>query len=217
MRERQDAILPLGVEIDEQVAAAHQIHLRVRRIGEQVLRREDDGFTDLALDAIALAGLLEEAIEPVGREPLDHAAGIEAAARGGEIVVGKVRGEDFRLQALFSRFGMLGEQHCDRIGFLARRAGRNPGADRLVGRRLLDERPDHVAVEGLPRFGIAEEAGDVDHHVADERLQLGGIVAELDQIVIERFRARRAPSAGGSAVSAWCACTGGSRGRCARG
>jgi hypothetical protein len=36
-------------------------------------------------------------------------------------------------------------------------------------------------------YGVAEKAGDIDHHITDERLQFAGIVAQLEQIIVERF------------------------------
>ena len=73
MGEREDAVLRLGLEVDEEVAAADQVHPRIGRVGQQVLRREQDGFADVGLDPIIFPGPVEEALQPLGRHAFDHA------------------------------------------------------------------------------------------------------------------------------------------------
>ncbi len=192
MRQRQHPFLRVRIEVDEQIAAAHQIHFRIGRIGEQVLRREHHAFADRGLDPVIVAGLVEKALEPFGRQAFDHAARIDALARRGEIVVSQVGGENLDAEPLLGGFIAFGDHHRDRVGFLARRAGRNPGTDRSVGRGLLDQRPDHFAVERVPRLGISEEARDIDHHVPGELGELVGIAAQPVQIGVERFYAGKA-------------------------
>jgi hypothetical protein len=51
---------------------------------------------------------------------------------------------------------------------------------------LLDERHDALAAQGVPRFRIAEETRHGDEEVAEERLDLVGVLAQVGEVVVDR-------------------------------
>ena len=81
VEQADEALLDLGLEIDQQVAAADQVEARERRVLQQVLRREGDRLPERLPDAVGVVLLLEPALEALGRDVLGDAAGIDAAAR----------------------------------------------------------------------------------------------------------------------------------------
>lgn len=78
------------------------------------------------------------------------------------------------------------EQHDrDRVGFLARGAARHPDADRLLAvAHLHDAREDLLHQRG-ERVGLAEEARHVDQDVLVERDDLGLVLFEERDVVLE--------------------------------
>src|SRR5690606_13802768 len=52
MKNRQELLLQLGVQIDQQVATSEQVQSRKRRILDHVLRSKDDHLADLLADPV---------------------------------------------------------------------------------------------------------------------------------------------------------------------
>jgi hypothetical protein len=75
------------------------------------------------------------------------------------------------------------EQHRERIGLLAGGAARNPHAVRRVRFALSHQWREHLFVQDAPRFGIAEEAADVDGEIPRQRVHLLGIGAQPLQVL----------------------------------
>src|SRR5580698_6019303 len=68
-----DSLLQYWLDIDEQIAAGDDIHLRKRRIVSQVLPGKDAHITHRLVDAVALVHLDEEACHPLRRDLLRDA------------------------------------------------------------------------------------------------------------------------------------------------
>src|SRR5580704_3000018 len=60
MENFQRPLLHLTVEINQQVAAADQIHFRERRIAQHVMRREQNRVAQLFLELVVIAVLNEK-------------------------------------------------------------------------------------------------------------------------------------------------------------
>src|SRR6185312_17430278 len=67
MEKRNDAALERALEIDEQIAARNQVELRERSVLDEVVHREDAHIADVLDDAVGVAVLDEETLEPLGR------------------------------------------------------------------------------------------------------------------------------------------------------
>ena len=65
VHQRQELLLRLDIHVDQEVAAAEDVHLRKRRIDKDVLRRKDHQVADLFLDPVALVFADEESLEPL--------------------------------------------------------------------------------------------------------------------------------------------------------
>jgi hypothetical protein len=69
-----------NVEVDQQIAARDEVQPRERRIGEQIVCREENGLTQLLADAVAIPVLLEESLQTRGRHVGPDVSGIEPFA-----------------------------------------------------------------------------------------------------------------------------------------
>ena len=65
VHQRQELLLRLDIHVDQEIAAAEDVHLRERRIDKDVLRRKDHQVADLFLDPVALVFLDEESLKPL--------------------------------------------------------------------------------------------------------------------------------------------------------
>ena len=165
------------VEVDQHVAAADQVHPREGRIAQQVVRGEDDAVAQLLVDAQAGVLLDEEALQParldVGRDRQREHAGTRRRHRA----LVDVGGEDLDLRPV--RTQQLVQQDGDGIGLLAGGAAGHPGAEGLDAGPLLDQPAQRLA-QGLEGVGVAEEVGDADQHVLQQRRRLAWLgVQEL--------------------------------------
>ena len=55
VHQRQELLLRLGIDVDQEVSTTEDVELRERRIDEDVLRRKDHQVADFFLDPVALA------------------------------------------------------------------------------------------------------------------------------------------------------------------
>ena len=183
VEEGEDAALDVGFEVDEEVAAGAEVEAAEGGILQDVLRGEDDELAHFFFDAVVGVVLVEEAGEALFAEVAFDAAGKDAGAGVEEGAVGGVGGEDFDVEVFAGGFGFFDEEHGKGIGFFAAGAGGDPGADGGVVFGGGDEGIDHSGAKGVPRVGIAEEAGDVDHEVIAEGGDFGGGLAEVAGVV----------------------------------
>src|SRR6266446_10069026 len=72
MQQRDDLLLKRRFEVNEQVAAGDQVEARKRRVADHAVRREDAHLAQILDQTIRTRFGDEEALEPVGRDPLDQ-------------------------------------------------------------------------------------------------------------------------------------------------
>lgn len=79
MEQRNDPVLCIGPQIDEEIAAGEQIHLGEGRISQHIVRRENDVLAQLLLHPVPAVFLHKEPFQarrahvvadPLGIEPL---------------------------------------------------------------------------------------------------------------------------------------------------
>lgn len=82
MEQCDNLLLHLGPQIDQQIAAAHQIQPGKGRVGDQVLIGEHDRFAQQLVDVVVIVVVLgsEKPIQPLGRNVDFDASGITALA-----------------------------------------------------------------------------------------------------------------------------------------
>ncbi len=176
------ALLGIAVEIDEQVAAAEQIDARKGRVLQQVVHREQHRLAQVAAHPVAAPLLGEEAAQPflgdVGRERQR----IEALACRADRAFVEIGREHLQRRRRIERSRVLRQQHRDRVRLFAGRARRHPDPH-LVVRRLAGEQHRHLRLERVERFAIAEEVGDADEQVLQQRAGLAGMGAHERQVI----------------------------------
>ena len=94
VHQRQELLLRLGIDVDQEVPAAEDVQLRERRIDEDVLRRKDHQVADLLLDPVAVALAHEKPRQPLGRHVRGDARGERALAGLLDGVMVDVGGKD---------------------------------------------------------------------------------------------------------------------------
>ena len=176
-----DALLGVAVEIDQQVAAAEEIDARERRVLEQVVHREQHGLAQLAADAIAAPLLGEEAPQPLLRHIGGERERVEAFARGADRALVEIGREHLQRRRRFERSRMLGQEDGDRVRLLARRTRRHPDAQ-LVVRRLAGEQRRDLRRQRVEAVAVAEEVGDADQQVLQQRAGLARMGAHERQV-----------------------------------
>ena len=70
MKRGDRLLLQARLEIDQEIAATDEVHARERRVGDQVLPREDHHFAQRLADAVAAFLLDEEPPQALGRDVL---------------------------------------------------------------------------------------------------------------------------------------------------
>lgn len=175
MKQRERLLLGRRLEVDEEVAAAHQIEARERGVVDDVVSGEHRELAQLLDDPEALAGRREVALAPL-RADVAHGVGVVDPRAGRLERFGvDVGREDLGGDAAAAGQDRLVEQDGDRVHLLAGSAARHPDPD-VAG--PLEDLGQDVALEVLEGLGVAEEAGDADEEVEVERVQLALVAAQ---------------------------------------
>ena len=181
----RDPPLRRRVQVDEQVAAAHEVEAGERRVGRQVVRGEDDGVAQVLRHVVPAGLACEEAAQECRRHARDVVFGIPSEPGRFHRVGVRIGREDLELDRATSGRDAVRQEHGQAVGLLARGARRDPRAQGRLRRRLAHEARDDRLVEHAPRFGLAEERGDADQQVL---AQGGGLVPiRLEQPGIGRM------------------------------
>ena len=167
---RDDLVLDVRPEIDQQVAAGDQVHPRERRIADDAVRREDAEVAHAPCVSTKLPpSLLKKRCAALRRNAVEQGLGIAAgratASAASSMSVAKIWTRGSGRQ----RVHVLAHQDADGEDLLAGRAARHPDPDRVVG----GPRPRTACgmtdrLEHLEGIGVAEEIGDVDQQVAEQ-------------------------------------------------
>lgn len=104
-------LLPARFEIDQEVAAADEVHARERRVGDEVLTREDHHVPQRLADSVATFRLDEEPPQAHRRDVGDEALRVETTAGFLQQGVVDVRGEELQLARLGRLVRCFHERH----------------------------------------------------------------------------------------------------------
>jgi hypothetical protein len=154
-----DLLLQLAVEVDQQVAAGDEAHVRERRVLEQAVLGEQDDIAQIPVEPVLVTFAGEETARPIlGHVGLDRER-IPPFPGHRQRGVVEIGGERLDLADVVAR-GLLEQEDRDRIGFLAGRAAGNPDAH-AVARPLVLEQPRDDDRHELDEGGrVAEEGRD---------------------------------------------------------
>ena len=197
-REREQlegALLELGREVDEDVAAQREVDPRERRpLAEVVLAEHHEG-PDLLVDLVLVAVVLEPAGEEVGVDRAHRAGRIAAAPGERDRLLVQVGREDPDREAGQLAAEDVRDEDRQRVRLLAGRAAGGPDPELPVaGPRLVDELRDERLAQVLVQVGVAEELGHLDEERARQPLVLLGMLLDVADVVAEaRVRRRDHP------------------------
>ena len=169
---REDALLDRRGEIDHQVPAADDIHLREGRVARDVVRREDTSIAHVLRDFVTALGPAKEPRQTPRRDVLNDALGVQAGARAIDRPAADVCAEDLEGHRRAGVAERLDEANRDRVDLFAARAAGNPHTERHVRASSGDQAGEDLAPERLPDCRVAEEARDVNEHFFGKRVDL---------------------------------------------
>ena len=186
MEGAQQTLLQFRIQVDQQVAARHQVHARERRVLDGTVRREHAHLADWLDHAPVVALLPEPAFLALRRNARQWRL-VTSRARGVDRVIVDIGGEDLHpggaaLATIIVAHGLL-QGDGDGIRLLAGGAAGHPDPQRigraLVGQQLRD-RGGLQRIEGL---GVTEELGDPDQHFAEQGLVFFRMLAQVGDVV----------------------------------
>ncbi len=184
--ERLDgARLGVPVQIDEEIAAAHQVQMGERRVLEHVVMRKQDRLSQVAAHPVLVALADEEPAESLGRDVGHICMAVASLARIGDCGRVEIGREDLQHRGVGAGAGHFRQQHGDRVRFLPRCTAGNPHPH-LVLRVLVLEQPRHDRVlEYSERLRIAKEVRDADQQLALERLNFVRVIPQEHRVRLD--------------------------------
>ncbi len=128
MEQRQDFVLRIGVQIDQEIAAGQEVQLRKGGIGQDVMRGKHDQIPNLLLDPVTAVFLGKEPLQARRGEVPGDADRVEAGACRFNGPVVQVRGENLQGEAELPLRQVFSNENCERIGLLSGGTAGNPQA-----------------------------------------------------------------------------------------
>lgn len=189
MEHFQHPQLHVTAEVDQQIAARDHVQLGERRIAQQIVRGEQDAVAQGFADAAAVVFLGEELAQPRWRHIHHDGSRIGAGARHRDRIIVDIGSKQLDIGRFGQRGRMIGQQHRQRIRFLAAGAGRHPYADLLTLRLVAEQLRHHTVFQRLERIAVAEEIGHADQQILEQGLELQRLAFQQVGIVAQRGHA----------------------------
>jgi hypothetical protein len=188
VQRREHPLLQLWTEVDEDVAAAHEIELGERRIARQIVLHERAAFADRLADPVADAlDAGEVACEPLRTDAACGGLGVNADPGVVDRLVRDIGPEQLDPDVGQVLAGQELEQRDDEgIGLFPGRTSRAPDANRSASALLLQDLGEHVLAEPVVDLRVPEERRHVDEDLLEQRRRLRAIVAQPLHVVVQR-------------------------------
>ena len=180
VKERYELLLQLRRQVDEQVAAAHQVEFGERRVHDDVLRRKDHHLPDRLGHLVAVLHLDEVLAQPLRRQVRGDVGREYTGAGFLDGLPVQVGREDLE-RVVAGWLGLLQhlfEEDGQGIGFLAGGAAGDPDSQRAAGRAVFEQRRQHPTLQLFPHRRVAEEARYPDQQFLEQQIRLAGILLE---------------------------------------
>src|SRR5689334_19187347 len=145
-------LLQLAPEVDEHVAAAHEIDTRERRILENVMSREYARVANRLRDPISALELHEETAQTLTTHVRHRALQIHPRSRFIDTRGVQIGPKYLKGDVQTRRFGKLRESHGEGIRLLTGRATQRPYANRLVAGTVARERGENIFFQRIESF-----------------------------------------------------------------
>src|SRR4029077_1771780 len=140
MKQRQEFLLGLGFQIDQEIAARQEVQLRKWRIGQDVMRCEHHQIPNLLLNPITVVFLGKEPLQALLCDVAGDADRVEAEARHLNGPAVQVRRKNLHVEATLLLRQVFTDEDGERIGFLSGGTAGYPQAQGRALRLALDER-----------------------------------------------------------------------------
>ena len=184
VKQRNQFLLHLGGQINQQVAAAQDVQLGEGRVHDEILRGKDDHLANLFAHPVAMLFLLEEALQPGFRNIGGDVGQKETRPGLFNCVQVQVRGENLnrKLSPGLDRFERLFEHDGQGISLFPRGATGHPRAQRLVGHAAGEQRGNGRFGQLLPGGGVAKKIRHADQQFPKQQIQLLRILLQVADI-----------------------------------
>ena len=179
MEAREQSLLKVRLEVDQQVAADDEVQVRQRRVLHEVVPAEDAPAAQVTSEPIELPVAGEVSLEERRGHLLELLETVQSVPGDGQRVLVDVGAIDLDVDRCRPVAEPFGEQQRNRVRLLTRGAAGRPHADGLGRGGGLDQPRHDVLAEELPGRRITEEARDVDEDRVEEPLGLLGMPAEV--------------------------------------
>ena len=185
MKELNQLILQLRLQINQQVATTQQVEFGKGRVNNDVLLCKDHHLPNFVAHPQATRVLHEKAAQTFGRHLGLNAAGIHARAPGGNGGFVQVRGKYLERVALAGVhvFEGLLEDHGQRISLLAGGTTRCPGAQYAAIGVVGQQGRNDLGLEFVPDVRVPKKAGHANQQLIEQQLGLGRVFTQVTQIV----------------------------------
>ena len=206
VQEGHDALLQRRAEVDQDVAAAHQVEPRERGVPGEVVPREHAHLADRLADLIATVDAHEIAAQQIGRERRGDGLRVDPGARSHQVSLVDVGGEDFQRPSGFLGGDHVEQRHGQAVSLFAGGAPGHPDPDRRVGPPGPHDARQDLRAQGRERGGVAKELRHHDEDVVVEGGDLVGVAAQKRDVFVEavdrveQHAAPDAPADGGELV-----------------
>src|SRR5208283_5059843 len=169
MKKRQDFVLRLRLQIDEEIATANEVYVGKRRVRQNVVNREHDAVAQFVRHPILIIFFREESRQPVRRNIRLDRIWIEPVARECDGVRIDVRRENLKAGRPLQLLESFEKQHGERIGLFTGAAARTPDADRPLVLLLIDEGGDDFIGQVIESGSAAEKLRNADQQILAQR------------------------------------------------
>ena len=187
MEDGHDPLLHPGLEVDEHVSAADQVHAAERRVPGHVVPCEDAHVADGLDHPVTAVDLGEEPLQACRRDVLGDVREVPSRSRLLHGALGEVGAEDLegRARALLGHGFQQADD--DRIDLLAGGAPGHPNPHRHAGRPILQQPRQDLARQDLVGARVAEEGGDRDEALLVEGLRFARVALEVGRVLLQRL------------------------------
>ena len=166
------------LEVDHHIAAADEVQLAERRIGEHIMRSENDHPPQFLGNLILVTHLQEVPGQPVRGDVVNNVLRIDPAPCLFESAAVHIGGKDLDVPFYLQFLHHLLEQNGDGIGLFSGRAAGRPNPDGLILLSLLYNLIDGIVFELFEKRGIPEKVGDTDENLPCQNAHLLRAVPE---------------------------------------
>ncbi len=169
-------------EVDQQVAARHEVHAGERRVPDDAVGREHAKLPHLLGQHEAVAVRHEEPRPPFGRDRAQQHAGVARRPGHAQRVLVDVGGEHLHAGRVRQPVQVLAQQDGDGVHLLAGGAARHPDPHGVVRPAAVEQAGDDQGCQGLERFRVPEEVGDVDQQVPEQRPRFRRVLLQAGHV-----------------------------------